>query len=48
MKLDQFIQRMSRSSLDINDYDLLENPQEIESIIERIGNSMEQAPSLKK
>ncbi len=34
--------------LDINDYDLVKNPQEVETIVERIGYFLEQTASLKK
>lgn len=34
--------------LDINDYDLVKNPQEVETIVERIGYFLEQTATLKK
>ena len=34
--------------LDINDYDLMKNPQEIETIVERIGHFLEQTAFLRK
>lgn len=34
--------------LDINDYDLVKNPQEVETIVQRIGYFLEQTASLKK
>ena len=34
--------------LDINDYDLMENPEQVEGIIERIGYMLEQTSHLRK
>ena len=34
--------------IDINDYDLIKNPQEVETIVERIGHMLEQTAFLRK